>query len=65
MLQPTSTVHSYNVRGASNNAFVPRPRTETAKQAFSYSGAVTWNSLENELKDEINVNTFNSALSLP
>ena len=24
-----------------------------------------WNGLENELKDEINVNTFNSALSLP
>ena len=38
---------------------------EAAKQAFSYRGAVMWNGLENELKDEINVNTFNSALSLP
>ena len=65
VFQPTSTVHSYNVWGASNNAFVPRPRTEAAKQAFSYRGAVMWNGLENELKDEINVNTFNSALSLP
>ena len=64
MFQPTSTVHSYNVRGASNNAFVPRPRTEAAKQAFSYRGAVMWNSLENELKDEINVNTTPPCLCL-
>ena len=30
VFQPTSTVHSYNVQGASNNVFVPKPRTEAA-----------------------------------
>ena len=55
----------YNVRGASNNAFKPRPGTEAAKRAFNYRGAVMWNGLENVLKDEINRNSFKSALSLP
>ena len=64
MFKPTSGVHSYNVRGASSNIFVPRPRTEAAKRAFSYRGAVMWNGLENVLKDEINLNSFKSALSL-
>ena len=64
MFKPISRVHSYNVRGASNDIFVPRPRTEAAKLAFSYRGAVMWNGLENVLKDEINLNSFKSALSL-
>ena len=64
MFKPTSVVHSYNVRGASNNIFVPRPHTEAAKRAFSYRGAVMWNGLENVLKDEINLNSFKPALSL-
>ena len=63
MFKPTSVVHSYNVRGASNNIFVPRPCTEAAKWAFSYRGAVMWNGLENLLKDEISLNCFMSALS--
>ena len=37
---------------------------QAAKQAFSYRGAVMRNGLENELKDEINLNSFNSALTL-
>ena len=70
MFKPTSRVHSYNVRGASNNVFVPRPRTEAVKRSFSYrggggvGGAVMWNGLENVLKEEINLNCFKSALSL-
>ena len=50
---------------SSKNVFVPRPCTEAAKQAFSYRGAVMWNGPENVLKDEINLNSFKSALSLP
>ena len=64
VFKPTSRVHSYNLRGASNNVFVPRPRTEAVKRSFSYRGAVMWNGLENVLKDEINLNSFKSALSL-
>ena len=63
--KPTPGVVSYNVQGASNNVFVTRPGTEAAKRAFRYRGAVMWNGLENELKDEINLNSFKSALSLP
>ena len=37
---------------------------QAAKWAFSYKGVVMWNVLENELKDEINLNSFNSALTL-
>ena len=43
--------------------FLYQGRTEAAKRAFSYRGAVMWNGLENELKDEINLNSFKSALS--
>ena len=64
MFGTTSRIHSYDVRGASNNVFVPRHCTEGAKRAFSYRGAVMWNGLENVLKDEINLNSFKSALSL-
>ena len=64
MFKPTSGVHSYNVRGASNNIFVPRPHTEAAKRAFRYRGAVMWNGLENVLKDEINLNSFKNGPSL-
>ena len=39
-------------------------KPEAAKRAFSYRGAVMWNGLENVLKDEINLNSFKSALSL-
>ena len=42
-----------------------RPCTEAAKWAFNDRGAVMWNGLENVLKDEINLNSFKSALSLP
>ena len=66
VFKPTSGVHSYNVRGASNNIFVPRPHTEAAKRAFSYRDqSCGMNGLENVLKDEINLNSFKPALSLP
>ena len=63
IFKATSGVHSYNVQGASNNIFVLQPHTESAKRDFSYRGAVMWNGLENVLKDEINLNSFKSALS--
>ena len=38
VFKPTSGAHSYNVRGASKNVFVPRLRTEAAERALSYRG---------------------------
>ena len=49
----------------SNNIFVPRPRTEAAKRVLAMGETVMWSGLENELKDEINLKPFKSALSLP
>ena len=61
--KPTSRVHFYNVRGALNNVFIPKPRSEAVKQDFSYRGSVMWNGSENVLKYEINLN-FSSLLCL-
>lgn len=43
--------------------FVPRPSPKAARQAFSYTVAVRWNSLESVLEGEISLNSFKSALS--
>ena len=43
--------------------FVPRPSPKAARQAFSYTGAVRWNSLESMLEDEISLNSLKCALS--
>ena len=69
MFKPTSWVHSYNLRGASNNVFVPGPVQKLLSGLLAIGGvggggAVIWNGLENVLKDEINHNCFKSALSL-
>ena len=55
VFKPISKVHSFNVQGASNNVFVPKSRTEAAKQAFICKGAVMRNGLQNELKDQLNL----------
>jgi len=49
MFDSTASVHSHNLRGSSNNIFIPRPRTEAGKRAFS-RGAVLWNSLPSDLR---------------
>ena len=64
MFKPTSRVHSYNLRGASNNVFVPGPVLKLLIGLLAKGGSVKWNGLENVLKDEINLNSFKSALSL-
>ena len=65
MFKPTCRVHSYHVRGASYNGFVPRPVLKLLSGHLAIGGTVMWNGLENVFKDEINLNSFKSALSLP
>ena len=55
MFDSTASVHSHNLRGSSNNIFIPRPRTEAGKRAFSYRGAVLWNSLPSDLRNQPNL----------
>ena len=58
MLDSTASVHSYNLRGSSNNIFIPKPRTEAGKPVFSYRGAVLWNSPPSDLRNQRNLKSF-------
>ena len=58
MFDSTASVHSHNLRRSSNNIFIPRPRTEAGKRAFSYRGAVLWNSLPSDLRNQPNLKSF-------
>ena len=49
LFEPTSQIHSYNLRGSLNNIFIQRPQNDAPKKSFSYRGAVLWNSLPNEV----------------
>ena len=62
MFEPLSNVHSYNLRGSSNNIFIPRPRTENGKRNFGYRGAVLWNDLPDEIKTKPSVWSFKASL---
>ena len=61
MFESISNVHSYDLRGSSNNIFIPRPRTEAAKRSFSYRGAVLWNDLPDETKIKPSIQSFKSS----
>ena len=65
MFDSTASVYSHNLRGSSNNIFLPRPRTEAGKRAFSYGGAVLWNSLPSDLRNQPNLElkSFNNVFS--
>ena len=58
MFNSTASVHSHNLRGSSNIIFITRPHTEAGKQAFSYRGAVLWNSLPSDLRNQPNLKSF-------
>ena len=51
MFKPIFMVHSYNVLGSSNNAFVPMACTKATWGCLAIVGLV-WNSLGNKCKDE-------------
>ena len=49
IFESTSPIHSYNLRGSSNNIFIQRLQTDPPRKSFSYRSAVLWNSLPNEI----------------
>ena len=53
----------YNLRGAQSRFVLPRPRTESLKKSFSYSGAITWNSLPERLRQIESVQSFKTDIS--
>ena len=53
----------YSLRDTTGKLAVPFPRTNYLKNSFSYSGAVTWNSLPLELRQANSLNSFRSGCS--
>ena len=47
----TSNVHSHNHRNSELNYYVPRPRTESAKESLYYRGSVLWNKIRSEIRN--------------
>ena len=41
---------SYDFRNAKKKLFLPKPRTDYLKRSFSYSGAILWNNLPEEIR---------------
>ena len=59
---PRNEALSYNLRNTEGKLSIPQPRTNYCKRSFSYSGAVLWNSLPNEIKLSSTLNEFKSKL---
>ena len=53
-----------NTRGNKLNLAIPRIRTEAAKKSFAYQGAMFYNKLPQELKEEYSLLLFKSKLRL-
>ena len=53
---------TYNLRNTEGKLSIPQPRTNYCKRSFSYSGAVLWNSLPNEIKLSRTLNEFKNKL---
>ena len=55
---------TYNLRNTEGKLSLPQPRTNHCKRSFSYSGAMSWNSLPNEIKLSSTLNEFKNKLKI-
>ena len=53
-----SSVSNYSLRDTEGKLAIPQPHTNYMKNSFSYSGAVLWNSLPNELRQADSLSAF-------
>ena len=49
---------TYNLRRSNMDLIIPKPKTETLKRSFSYTGAVKWNCLPEAIRQSPNIDTF-------
>ena len=57
------TDSNYSLRSISaENLLVPRPKMESFRNSFSYSGAYAWNQLPSNIKNAQNVSVFKKML---
>ena len=56
-------IHEYELRGSSTKLHIPRPKTESLKNSFQYSGAKLWNKIPEEIRNSTSYNIFINKLS--
>ena len=62
-LKYTHELHPHNTRHASNlNLNIPKPKTSTFMNSFSYQGPLIWNTLPTNIRDSNNIQTFKTHL---
>ena len=61
--QNLNTIHDHNLRGSSTRFYIPRPKTESLKKSFQYSGAKLWNQIPEEIRNSVSYNSFCKKLS--
>ena len=52
----------YKLRNSEHNLFVPTPRTNYGKRSFSYSGAVLWDGLQQNVRTTCSLSQFKRAI---
>ena len=52
----------YNLRNSEHTLFVPKLRTNYVMRSFSYSGAVLWNELPQNVRTTCSLNQFKRAI---
>ena len=55
-------VNNYNMRDSDHKLELPKPRTEYLKCSFSYSGALLWNNLPNDLRSLKSLKIFKTGV---
>ena len=58
MFVDRSSITNYALRDTSNKLALPLPRTNYLKNSFSYSGAILWNSLPDEIRQASSLHKF-------
>ena len=61
MFRKNNSVHGYPTR-QHNYFHIPLTRTVFAKNTFVFTGPIYWNSLLNDIKDSLSLNTFKRKL---
>ena len=59
---PRHEVLSYSLRNNECKLSIPQPRTNYCKRSFSYSGAMSWNSLPHQIKQSNSLKEFKTKL---
>ena len=57
-----NNIHNYNTRQSGADLILPKPKTNSMKNAFSYRGAEAWNSLSPFLKSTTTLANFKANL---